>query len=49
MLSWQLDNAIPVKFKAADLNAKNSEIGVEELHLAHEGMTMLASPKVAQL
>jgi hypothetical protein len=38
-----------VKFKAADLNAKNTEVGIEELHLAHEGLTLLPDPKVAQL
>ena len=40
VLAWRLDNALPVKFKAADLNAKGSEIGVEELHLAHEGLRL---------
>ena len=40
VLAWHLDNALPVKFKAADLNAKGSEIGVEELHLAHEGLRL---------
>lgn len=49
LLSWRLEKALPVKFKAADLGAKNTEIGIEELHLAHEGMSLLASPKVTQL
>ena len=40
VLTWLLENALPVKFKAADLNAKGSEIGVEELHLAHEGLRL---------
>ena len=43
VLAWQLDRAMPVKYKFADLNAKNSEIGIEELHLVHEG---LSSPPV---
>ena len=34
---------MPVKFKAADLNAKGSEIGIEELHLAHEGLVLVSS------
>lgn len=42
VLAWQLDKAMPIKFKAADLNAKASEIGIEELHLAHEGLTSIA-------
>jgi phage tail-like protein len=41
VLTWGLDNCLPVKFKAADLNAKGSEIGIEELHLAHEGLRLI--------
>lgn len=36
--SWQLRRAMPVKFKFADLNARGTEVGIEELHLAHEGL-----------
>ena len=39
-LTWVLRRALPVKFKAADLNATGSDVGVEELHLAHEGLTL---------
>ena len=35
---WRLDRALPIKFKTADLNARAAEIGVEELHLVHEGL-----------
>lgn len=38
---WKLDRALPVKFKAADLNAKGTEVGIEELHLAHEGLRLV--------
>ena len=38
VLSWRLTRALPIKFKMADLNAKGTEVGVEELHLAHEGL-----------
>ena len=41
MTAWQLDRAMPVKFKFADLNAKASEIGIEELHLVHEGLSQV--------
>ncbi len=41
--TWGLKRAMPVKFKAADLNARGTEIGVEELHLAHEGLQLLGS------
>jgi phage tail-like protein len=40
MLRWKLENALPVKFKTADLNAKGTEVGIEELHLAHEGLKL---------
>jgi phage tail-like protein len=38
LMAWQLDRAMPVKYKFSDLNAKNSEVGIEELHLVHEGL-----------
>ena len=40
-LAWRLARALPVKFKAADLNARGTEVAVEELHLAHEGFTLV--------
>lgn len=40
-LAWEFANCLPVKFKAADLTAAASEIGVEELHLAHEGLRLV--------
>lgn len=43
VLTWGLARAMPVKFKAADLNARGTEIGIEELHLAHEGLSLIAS------
>lgn len=43
VLAWQLMNALPVKFKAADLNAKGTDVAIEELHLAHEGLSMVQS------
>ena len=42
ILTWGLDRAMPVKFKAADLNAKGAEIGIEELHLVHEGLRLIS-------
>ena len=40
VMTWKLENALPIKFKAADFNAKATDVGVEELHLAHEGLTL---------
>jgi phage tail-like protein len=48
VLAWQLDKAMPVKYKFSDLNAKNGEIGIEELHLVHEGLWSV-TPTVQQL
>ncbi len=42
-IAWQLDRAMPVKFKFADLNARGGgEVGIEELHLVHEGLSATA-------
>jgi len=35
-----LTNALPVKFKCADLSARATEVGIEELHLVHEGLSI---------
>ncbi len=39
---WTLTNAFPKKVTGASLNAKTSEAAIEEIVLAHEGMTMEA-------
>jgi phage tail-like protein len=44
---WKLHRALPTKFKSADLNATTTSIGVEELHIAHEGLEWLAVEKPA--
>ncbi len=43
IMGWQLDRAMPIKFKFADLNAKGTEVGIEELHLVHEGLSSTAT------
>lgn len=40
-IGWKLENAMPVKFRVADLSAKGTEIAIEELHLVHEGLHMV--------
>jgi len=37
---WRLRNAMPVKFRAGDFNAKGNDVAVEELHLVHEGLAL---------
>jgi phage tail-like protein len=39
-LAWRLEQALPIKFKAPDLNGRGTEVGIEELHLAHEGLRL---------
>ena len=38
IMTWTMHNALPTKFKAADFNAKATEVGIEELHFVHEGL-----------
>lgn len=42
VLGWRLKKAMPVKFRFGDLNARGTELAVEELHLVHEGLHMEA-------
>lgn len=41
IVSWKLHRALPIKFKAADLNATATNVAIEELHIAHEGLELL--------
>ena len=40
--SWQVINAWPIKYTAPDFNAASSEIAIETLEIAHEGMTRVS-------
>lgn len=40
--SWQVINAWPIKYTAPDFNATSSEVAVESLEVAHEGMTRVS-------
>lgn len=39
MFTWTLKNAFPMTITGTDLNAVDSEIAIEQLTLAHEGLT----------
>ena len=41
LLVWRLHNVMPIKFKGPDLSATASQVAVEELHLAHEGLELV--------
>ena len=40
--SWQVINAWPVKYTAPDFNAMSSEVAIETLEIAHEGMVRVS-------
>ena len=40
--SWQVINAWPMSYKAPDFNATSSEVAIESLEIAHEGMTRIS-------
>lgn len=40
--SWQIINAWPIKYTAPDFNATSSEVAIESLEIAHEGMTRVS-------
>ncbi|HMS66340.1 MAG TPA: phage tail protein [Ignavibacteria bacterium] len=42
VMTWKARNSFPVKYSGPDLNAKSSEVAIETLELAHEGLTLIA-------
>lgn len=38
LMLFTLRRALPVKFRCADLNARATDVGIEELHVVHEGL-----------
>ena len=40
--SWQVINAWPTRYQAPDFNASASEVAIETLEIAHEGMTRVS-------
>lgn len=38
VMVWEMKNALPTKFKAADFNSTFNQIAIEELHFVHEGL-----------
>jgi phage tail-like protein len=41
--TWVFDRGLPSKIRGPELNAKTGEIAIEELHIAHEGLRLIAS------
>ena len=40
VMSWTLNNALPVKIQSADLKADGNEVAIETLELSHEGLSV---------
>ncbi|MBL8008298.1 MAG: phage tail protein [Ignavibacteria bacterium] len=40
VMTWKVRNAFPAKYCGPDLNAQSSEVAIETLELAHEGLTV---------
>ncbi|MEM9261884.1 MAG: phage tail protein, partial [Bacteroidota bacterium] len=40
LFTWSLENAWPMQFTGPDLNAESSEVAIETLVLAHEGLSL---------
>jgi len=43
VIIWRAVNAFPVRLSGPVLNANTSEVAIEELELAHEGLIVLVS------
>jgi len=43
LATWQFDRGLPVKVSGPQLNAKTGDIAIEELHIAHEGLHLVAN------
>jgi phage tail-like protein len=41
--TWRFRRALPAKLAGPQLNARTGEVAIEELHLAHEGLWLVAS------
>lgn len=39
-MTWTLSNAWPIKITSTDLNADGSEVAIENMEIAHEGLTI---------
>lgn len=47
VLRWKIERALATKFKGPDLSATASEVAIEELHLAHEGLWLMSDSEEA--
>jgi len=38
--TWNVTRAVPIKLRASDLSGKSTDLAIEELQLAHEGLEL---------
>lgn len=43
VMVWKARNAFPVKYSGPDLNAESSDVAIETLELAHEGLSLISN------
>lgn len=48
ILRYRISRALPTKYKGPDLSATASNVAIEELHLAHEGLRVMHAPGATQ-
>jgi phage tail-like protein len=45
---WQVINAWPCRYSIPDLNAQGSEVAIESLEIAHEGLTRISAGEAGE-
>lgn len=40
--TWVFDRGLPTRVRGPDLNGRTGEVAIEELHIAHEGLRLVA-------
>lgn len=40
IVTWKIKNAFPLKIQSTDLKSDGSEVAIEQIELAHEGLTI---------
>jgi phage tail-like protein len=44
LATWMFERGLPAKVAGPQLNARTGEVAIEELHIAHEGLKLVAAP-----
>ena len=38
-ITWEINNAFPLKFTSTDMNSESSEAAIESIEFSHQGIT----------